>query len=150
LPHSHTRPNPYFFTDEDIEGLLQGVLRLPAKDGLANHTYCCLFGLLSVTGLRIGEALGLNVEDVDLDEGILTILSAKCGKSRLAWVIPTTVARSSAPVCPVEDIALVSRRRGCGTTNNGAFSISWPRRSQRYLLVFVGLPTIAGCGQGTA
>ena len=30
-------------------------------------------GLLSVTGLRIGEALRLKLDDVDLDNGVLTV-----------------------------------------------------------------------------
>jgi len=91
LPFPHQRPNPYFFTDDDIERLLQGALRLPAKEGLANHTFYCLFGLLSVSGLRICEALGLTLDDVDLDEGILRIRSTKFGKSRLVPLHPTTV-----------------------------------------------------------
>lgn len=33
LPCSHHRPSPYFFTDEDIDRLLQGALQLPAKEG---------------------------------------------------------------------------------------------------------------------
>lgn len=91
LPFPHRRLNPYFFTDEDIDQLLQGALRWPATDGLANHTYYCLFGLLSVSGLRIGEALGLAVDDVDLDDGVLTIRSAKFGKSRLVPLHATTL-----------------------------------------------------------
>lgn len=91
LPFPHHRPSPYFFTDEDIDRLLQGALRLPAKDGLANRTLYCLLGLLSVSGLRIGEALGLTLEDVDLEAGLLTIRSAKFGKSRLVPLHATTV-----------------------------------------------------------
>lgn len=91
LPFPHQRPSPYFFTDDDIVRLLQGALQWPAKDGLENHTFHCLFGLLSVSGLRIGEALGLSLEDVDLEEGILTIRSSKFGKSRLVPLHATTV-----------------------------------------------------------
>ncbi|MCP3885556.1 MAG: tyrosine-type recombinase/integrase [Propionibacteriaceae bacterium] len=91
LPFPHRRPSPYFFTDEDIERLLQGALQWPAQDGLANHTFSCLFGLLGVSGLRISEALGLTLDDVDLDEGILTISSTKFGKSRLVPLHATTV-----------------------------------------------------------
>ncbi len=71
--------------------MLQDVLKLPAKDGLAGRNYYCLFGLLSVSGLRIGEALDLTVDDVDLDDGILTIRSSKFGKSRLVPLHATTV-----------------------------------------------------------
>lgn len=91
LPFPHRRPSPYFFTDDDIERLLQGALQWPAQDGLANHTLFCLFGLLSVSGLRICEALGLTLDDVDLDEGILTIRATKFGKSRLIPLHATTV-----------------------------------------------------------
>jgi integrase len=42
-----------------------------------------LFGLLTVTGLRISEALALTRKDVDLQNGLLTIRGAKFGKSRL-------------------------------------------------------------------
>lgn len=90
LPDPHRRPSPYFFTDEDIDRLLQDALQWPIKNGLANHTYYCLFGLLSVSGLRISEALGLTPDDVDLDNGILTIRSTKFGKSRLVPLHATT------------------------------------------------------------
>jgi len=92
LPFPHRSPMPYSFTEGNIETLLQGALRLPAKDGLVNYTYHCLFGLLSVAGLRIGEALALTVRDVDLDEGLLTIRSTKFGKSRLVPLHTTSVA----------------------------------------------------------
>jgi integrase/recombinase XerD len=91
LPFAHQRPSPYFFTDENMDRLLQDALQLPAKDALANHTFYCLLGLLSVSGLRICEALGLTLNDVDLDEGILAILSTKFGKSRLVPLHTTTV-----------------------------------------------------------
>lgn len=91
LPFCHHRPSPYFLTDEHIDRLLRGALELPAKEGLANHTFYSLFGLLSVSGLRIYEALGLTTDDVDLGEGILTIRSAKFGKSRLIPLHATTV-----------------------------------------------------------
>jgi integrase/recombinase XerD len=39
--------------------------------------------LLVVSGLRISEAIGLKLEDVDLSEGLLTVRGAKLGKSRL-------------------------------------------------------------------
>jgi integrase len=45
--------------------------------------YYCLFGLLSVSGLRLSEACNLELEDVDLDTEVLTIRGAKFGKTRL-------------------------------------------------------------------
>jgi integrase len=43
-----------------------------------------LFGLLAVTGMRLGEAIGLERRDVDLDQGLLKVRQAKFNKSR--WV----------------------------------------------------------------
>jgi len=91
LPVTRQRPSPYFFTDDDIDRLLQDALARPAHEAFANHTLYCLFGLLSVSGLRIGEALRLTLDDVDLDEGILTIRATKFGKSRLVPLHETTV-----------------------------------------------------------
>jgi integrase len=51
--------------------------------GLRPWTYHCLFGLLSVTGLRVSEAQNLELQDVDVRAGVLTIRGAKFGKSRL-------------------------------------------------------------------
>jgi len=65
LPFEYQRRAPYIYSDKDIEALLLAALALPAKDGLANHTYHCLLGLLSVTGLRISEATNLTLDDVD-------------------------------------------------------------------------------------
>lgn len=91
LPYSYQRRAPFFFADEDIRALLRGALALPSKDGLANHTYHCLLGLLSVSGMRISEAINLTVDDIDLGDGILTIRSSKFGKSRLVPLHHSTV-----------------------------------------------------------
>lgn len=46
--------------------------------------------LLTVTGLRISEALALTRDDVDLRNGLLTIRGAKFGKTRLVPLHPST------------------------------------------------------------
>ena len=43
-------------------------LRLPFCDALRNITFHTLLGLLASTGMRIGEAIALNLEDVELDK----------------------------------------------------------------------------------
>jgi integrase len=87
----HVRPQPYFFSAGDIDRLLEAALELPPRDGLRRWTFHCLYGLLSVSGLRSGEARGLTLDDVDIDEGILTIRSSKFGKSRLVPLHASTV-----------------------------------------------------------
>src|SRR5712691_10011506 len=82
LPYRPARVRPYLYSEEEIRRLLQAALELASLQGLASKTYYCLLGLLSVTGLRISEALHLRSEDVDLTEGILAVRSTKFGKSR--------------------------------------------------------------------
>jgi integrase/recombinase XerD len=63
--------------------LLEAAKTRPSLDPLRCWTYYCLFGLLAVTGLRLGEALNLRSDDVDWSEEMLTIRGAKFAKSRL-------------------------------------------------------------------
>ena len=85
-----SRAKPYLYTEKEITKLLTAALRLRPKDGLRRWTYHYLLGLLSVTGLRISEAISLRREDVDLGENILTVRDSKFGKSRLVPFHATT------------------------------------------------------------
>jgi len=90
LPYHPKRARPYLYTAKEIRSLLRAALSLPARGELRPWTYRCLFGLLSVTGLRLGEACNLELQDVDLERGVLTIRSGKFGKSRLIPLHPST------------------------------------------------------------
>jgi integrase/recombinase XerD len=73
--------------------LLNAALELPVawpSTPLRPWVFHCLIGLLSVTGLRISEALNLELGDVDLEDAVLTIRGAKLGRSRLVPIHPTT------------------------------------------------------------
>jgi integrase/recombinase XerD len=89
LPHRAKRAQPYLYTENEIQQLMTAALNLPiatsfpAASFLKRRTYHCLIGLLSVTGMRISEVIGLKMKNVDLEAGILTIEGAKLGKSRL-------------------------------------------------------------------
>jgi integrase len=87
LPSRARRARPHLYTAGEIQQLLAAAQALPPLRG---RTYACVFGLLAATGLRIGEALALTPDDVDLRAGILTIRRAKFGKSRLVPVHPST------------------------------------------------------------
>lgn len=84
------RARPYIYNDGEIDALLKAAQALPPKQGLRRWTYHALFGLIAVTGLRLSEAIGLEVNDVDLDAGVLTVRLTKFGKSRLVPLHPTT------------------------------------------------------------
>jgi integrase/recombinase XerD len=91
LPKRYQRPRPYLFTDGDISRLLDATKQISPKNVFAGQVLYCLFGLVSVTGLRINEALNLTIDAVDLETGVLTIRHAKFGKSRLLPLHKTTV-----------------------------------------------------------
>lgn len=90
LPYQPRRASPYLYSDAEIGQLLQAAEQLPSPTGLRAQTYVAAFGLLAVTGMRVGELVGLDDTDVDLTRGHLTIEHGKFGKSRLLPVHPTT------------------------------------------------------------
>lgn len=86
------RAKPYIYSDAEIEALVAAALALPPANALRRWTYHCLFGLIAVAGLRHSEALNLHRDDVDLDQGVLTIRESKFGKSRLVPLHTTTIS----------------------------------------------------------
>jgi integrase/recombinase XerD len=89
LPFRPRRARPYLYSNKEIEQLLHAALNMPLSPrhrkrcALLPWVYYCLFGLLSVSGLRLSEARNLELRDVDLKTGVLTIRGAKFGKDRL-------------------------------------------------------------------
>jgi integrase len=82
------RRAPYIYSPEDIARLLGAAAQLPPKNSIRPVTYSTLFALLAVTGLRISEALALELKDVTHD-GLL-VRETKFRKSRLVPLHDTT------------------------------------------------------------
>lgn len=93
IPKRYQRPTPHIYPDSEIVRILSEAARLPSRLGLRGETYATLFGLLAVTGLRIGEALGLDDRDVDLDAAVLFVRRGKNDKSRFIPVTDCTAER---------------------------------------------------------
>jgi integrase/recombinase XerD len=86
LPFQPKRARPYLYSEAEIRALLRAALAMACRferGRLRPWVYHCLFGLLTVAGLRLGEARNLELPDVDLKAGVLTIRGAKFGKTRL-------------------------------------------------------------------
>jgi integrase/recombinase XerD len=81
------RPTPYLWSQEEICRLLQAASTL--RPPLRAATHEALFGLLAVSGMRVGEAITLQREDVDLAAGVITIREGKFGRSRLVPLHPS-------------------------------------------------------------
>lgn len=84
------RPSPHLLSTAAIAEIMLAALGLPPKGSISPHTYSVLFGLLAATGMRVSEALAIQLRDVTMDG--LIIRSGKFGKSRLLPLHPTTRA----------------------------------------------------------
>ncbi len=82
IPYRYRRPRPYIYSDREIADLIAAARALPGTTGLRPFTHATLLALLAVTGMRTGEILNLDRDDVDLANGVLTVRDGKFGKSR--------------------------------------------------------------------
>jgi integrase len=90
LPRRYQRPAPYIYSDEEVAKILSAAADLPSHKGLRGLTFSTVFGLLAVTGMRIGEVVALDRGDVDLEVGILNVREGKLGKHRFVPIHATT------------------------------------------------------------
>ena len=80
---------PFIYSPADIDALLARCRGLHHQLPAATHE--TLFGLLAVTGMRIGEAIRLDRRDIDWATGVLTIRESKFQKSRAVPVLESTM-----------------------------------------------------------
>ena len=79
LGPAYRRRAVHLYSREQVRALMQAASDLGGWRGLTFHT---LIGLLACTGLRIGEALRLQEQDLDWTAGWLTVRHSKFGRSR--------------------------------------------------------------------
>jgi integrase/recombinase XerD len=84
---------PHIYTTDEAMELIKLAKMISPQKSLRPHTYSTLLTLLWVSGLRIREALRLNLEDVDTDSAVLHIRESKFFKSRL---VPLTLSSAAA------------------------------------------------------
>ncbi len=90
LPWPKCRAVPYLYSEADIAALMTAARSL--TPAIRAATYETLIGLLSVTGMRIGEVIRLDRDDIDWDQGVLTVRDSKFGRSREIPVHPSALA----------------------------------------------------------
>ena len=73
---------PRILSEVEVVSLMRAARRVPRVGSLRSATITTLTGLLATTGVRIREALGLDVGDLDRRDQILTIRKGKFGKTR--------------------------------------------------------------------
>ena len=137
LPSRRERPIPFLFTPADIERVMRVARQLRGE--LHAATTQTLIGLMAVTGIRVGEAIGLGRDDVDRREHLIRVIDGKFGKSREVAIHETTIAAL--------DRYADLRDRVCPRPRSDAFLLS--RNGTRLLyqcvrLVFMRLARAAG------
>jgi integrase len=137
LPERHRRLPPHLFSAEDIAALMTEARRL--RPSFRAATAETVIGLLAVTGMRAGELIRLNRDDVDFTAGALAVSATKFNKSRVLALHDTTVAALRA-------YAIVRDQRWPGTCSPAFFmSIRGNRLSQSALnATFTALARAAG------
>ena len=97
----NARPR-HLYTVTEIQRRLAAAAQLPPANSLRPQTYRTLLGRLSSTGLRIGEAFALNLEDFQEDQQCLYIAQGKFRKARWVPLSPST-HQAFVSTCNVDD-----------------------------------------------
>jgi integrase len=120
---THQRRCPHLYTPTQVQSLLSRAGQLRGQ--FRRHTWQTLLGLLACSGLRISEALRLQPQDVDWEQGLLIIRESKYGKTRLVPLHRTALkplrayAQRRQERFPWAQSFFVSQR-GSGMTRNTA------------------------------
>lgn len=85
------RRQPRILSLAEARRVLAAARRLPPVGSLRPATTAMLLGVLYTTGMRIGEALALDIGDLDCGDRILTVRKGKFGKSRILPLRESTV-----------------------------------------------------------
>ena len=93
LPTQHPKlppqQTPYIYSTEELQRMLDATAVLYSRRStLRATTYRTMLLLLYGTGMRVSEALGLQLGDVDLRQRIVTVRNTKFYKTRLVPVGP--------------------------------------------------------------
>jgi integrase/recombinase XerD len=108
FPGQGKRPAPFVFSEDDIARMTAACAGL--RPAMRAATCTALFGLIAVTGIRVGEALAIPAGGIDLDAGLLPVRPAKSRCERILPLHPTTVGALA------EYAALRARRHPAAAT----------------------------------
>jgi integrase len=90
LPWQARRACPYLYSEHDVAALIAAASTLSSP--LRRATFATLIGLLAVTGMRVGEAIALDREDLDTRHRLLVVRHGKFDKTRELVLHSSTIA----------------------------------------------------------
>lgn len=79
---SYQRRAPYIYSDDEIRRILECCKTTSSTYELERYSYFTWYGLMTITGMRIGEIARLDRKDLNQAEGVITIRNSKFRKSR--------------------------------------------------------------------
>ena len=88
VPKQPARFVPHIYSSDELRRLLDGTASYQKHKSrilMEPHTFRAILLLLYGAGLRVSEALSLNLADVDLEEAVIVIRDTKF--SRLGWCL---------------------------------------------------------------
>jgi len=115
------RAVPYLYSDREVLALMNATSVIPTPHRAA--TLRAMMGLLACTGMRVGEAIRLDRNDIDHEHELLVIRDSKFGKSRELALHPSALdelrrylRRSDRPVAVEPTAALFTSASGTRLT----------------------------------
>ncbi len=121
IPAPRHRPKPYIYSRDEIRALLAAAETVSRRSAVVGPTCAALFGLMAVTGIRVGEAVAMDDEDLHVDDAVIHVRHAKYNRPR---VLPLTQ-------CTLDHLLeyRALRERLVDTTDESALFVGW--RGQR-------------------
>jgi len=123
-PRVTTRFRPYIYSDREIRALVEAAARLPGR--VRPHTYVTLLLILYTTGVRLGEAVRLQLGDVDRGTATLHIREGKFRKARLVPITASLLAHLE---------TYLAQRRRAGAPTHPTAPLFWSPHQRPYSLV---------------
>lgn len=107
VPKLPPQQTPYVYSIDELRRLIEATSTLHVSHSRQQaSTYRTLLLLLYGTGLRIGEALGLCLSDIDLVERVITVRNTKFFKTRLVPIGPKLAGEIAAHIARRSNLSL--------------------------------------------
>lgn len=135
------RRTPFLFSDTDVNAVIT-TARASTPFPLRAATLATMIGLLAATGLRVGEAIRLEMGNIDWADGLILVRDTKFGKARNVPVSASTI----------DALAAYRRRRDRARPATPRFFISLsgtPVAYSHFSLTFRAAVDHSGVGSGS-
>lgn len=134
-----TRPAPHIYTRGEARKIIAAARRIGPVGSIRPAAISTLLGLLHATGMRVGEALGLVLGDVDLRRRVIEIREGKFKKSRLVPISPSTARHLSDYIDRRRQAGFATAASSFVFVSAGGRRLGHPRLTEIFLGILRGL-----------